>query len=45
MTTPTSPPATAGLILALDLGGYKTIACAYPGDPAGARFESASSRM
>src|SRR5947209_15292282 len=32
--------ATAGLILALDLGKYKTVACVYPGDPAAARFES-----
>ena len=37
--TPTAAPAT-GLILALDLGKYKTVACAYPGDPATARFES-----
>ena len=29
-----------GLILALDLGKYKTVACAYAGDPAAARFES-----
>jgi transposase len=39
-TTPTTAPAPAGLILALDLGKYKTVACAYPGDPAAARFES-----
>ena len=31
---------TADLILALDLGNYKTVACAYPGAPAAARFES-----
>src|SRR5262249_60468867 len=31
---------TAGPILALDLGKYKSVACAYPGDPADARFES-----
>jgi hypothetical protein len=37
MTTAT---ATTGPILALDLGQYKTVACAYPGDPAAARFES-----
>jgi transposase len=45
MTTATATPATptaptAGLILALDLGKYKTVACAYAGDPAAARFES-----
>src|SRR5437868_6026426 len=43
MTTPattTAQAATAGLILALDLGKYKTVACAYHGDPAAARFES-----
>jgi hypothetical protein len=40
MTTATSPPATAGRILVLDLGKYKTVACAHPGDPAGARVES-----
>ena len=39
MTTLTATTATAGLILALDLGKYKTVACAYPGDPAAARFE------
>src|SRR3954447_296170 len=45
-TTPTTAPttaavtATAGLLLALDLGKYKTVACAYQGDPAAARFES-----
>src|SRR5262245_32631076 len=36
--TPTAP--TTGLILALDLGQYKSVACAYAGDPAAARFES-----
>jgi hypothetical protein len=40
MTTLTSPLATAGFILDLDLGKYKTVACAYLGDPAGARVES-----
>jgi hypothetical protein len=35
-----SPPATTGRILVLDLGKYKTVACAHPGDPAGARVES-----
>jgi transposase len=29
---------TAGLILALDLGKYKSVACLYDGDPAAARF-------
>ena len=48
MTNPTATPATptaptAGLILALDLGKYKTVACAYAGDPAAARFESLTS--
>src|SRR5262249_33044025 len=37
-STPTAAP--PGLVLALDLGKYKTVACAYPGDPAAARFES-----
>ena len=32
--------ATAGLILALDLGKYKTVACAYTTGPDTARFES-----
>src|SRR5689334_16366420 len=40
MTTATATTPTAGLILALDLGKYKTVACAYAGDPATARFES-----
>jgi transposase len=39
-TSPAAPAATTDLILALDLGKYKTVACAYPGDPAAARFES-----
>src|SRR5262249_23946173 len=41
-TAPTAAPtaAPAGLILALDLGKYKTVACAYQGDPATARFAS-----
>src|SRR5689334_25317185 len=40
-TTTAAVTATAGLILALDLGKYKTVACAYPAaDPAAARFES-----
>jgi transposase len=38
--TTAATTAPAGLILALDLGKYKTVACAYPGDPAAARFES-----
>jgi hypothetical protein len=37
MATPTSPLATAGLILALDPGEYKTVTCADPGDPARSR--------
>jgi transposase len=40
MTTATATAPTAGLILALDLGKYKTVACAYRGEPAAARFES-----
>jgi transposase len=39
-TTTAAVTATAGLILALDLGKYKTVACAYQGSPNGARFES-----
>jgi transposase len=39
-TTTAVTAATAGPILALDLGKYKTVACAYHGDPAAARFES-----
>ena len=39
-TTAAPTAAPAGLILALDLGKYKTVACAYQGDPAAARFES-----
>jgi hypothetical protein len=40
-TASTAPPttATAGPILAIDLGKYKSVACAYAGEPA-ARFES-----
>jgi transposase len=38
MTT-TSATAT-GTILALDLGKYKSVACAYHGDPAAARFDT-----
>jgi len=40
MTAATMTATTAGPILALDLGKYKSVACAYPGDPADARFES-----
>ena len=40
MKTTTKSTTAARTILALDLGKYKTVACAYPGDPAGARFES-----
>src|SRR5262245_16616145 len=36
----TTATATPGLILALDLGKYKTVACAYAGDPSTARFET-----
>ena len=32
--------ATPGLILALDLGKYKSVACVYTGDPNNARFDS-----
>jgi transposase len=39
-TTAAAPAPTAGPILALDLGKYKSVACAYAGDPAAARFES-----
>jgi transposase len=39
-TTAAAPAPAAGPILALDLGKYKTVACAYAGDPASARFES-----
>ena len=39
-TTTAGPTATACPILALDPGKYKTVACAYPGDPVAARFES-----
>ncbi len=38
--TPAATAATAGTILAIDLGKYKGVAWAYPGDPAAARFES-----
>jgi transposase len=40
MTTTTATAATAGTILALDLGKYKTVACAYAGSPDTARFEA-----
>ncbi|HKB35472.1 MAG TPA: IS110 family transposase [Gemmataceae bacterium] len=39
MTTTTKAPA-ADTILALDPGKYKTVACAYRGDPVSARFET-----
>jgi len=39
-STSAATTATAGPILALDLGKYKSVACAYPGDPAAAHFES-----
>jgi hypothetical protein len=35
-----APAATAGTILALDLGKYKTVACAYDGAAAQARFDA-----
>ena len=37
-TTPTSATAATGTILALDLGKYKTVACAYDRLTADARF-------
>src|SRR5262249_44781867 len=39
-TTAAACDTPAGLILALDLGKYKTAACAYAPDPAPARLES-----
>ncbi len=39
-TVSTSAATAAGPILAIDLGKYKSVACAYAGDPAAARFES-----
>src|SRR4051812_32408968 len=38
--TPTVPPATAGTILALDLGKYKSVSCLYTGSADTARFDS-----
>jgi transposase len=38
-STSAAAPA-AGTILALDLGKYKSVACAYPGSPEGARFDT-----
>jgi hypothetical protein len=38
-STSAAAPA-AGTILALDLGKYKSVACAYAGDPAAARFDT-----
>ncbi len=38
--TTTASNAAAAPILAIDLGKYKSVACAYAGDPATARFES-----
>jgi transposase len=40
MDTATTTASTAGPILAIDLGKYKSVACAYAGDPAAERFES-----
>jgi hypothetical protein len=42
MPATTATTATAGTILALDLGKYKSVACAYTGSPGTARFESFS---
>jgi transposase len=39
-TTAAAPAATAGTILALDLGKYKTVACAYDRATAQARFDT-----
>jgi transposase len=38
--TPTAPTATAGTILAIDLGKYKSVSCLYTGSPDTARFDS-----
>jgi hypothetical protein len=38
--TATTAAATARVIVALDLGEYKSVACAYRGDPADARFDT-----
>ena len=40
MTTTTANAATAGTILALDLGKYKSVACLYRRATAECRFES-----
>ena len=40
MTTTTATAATAGTILALDLGKYKTVACAYDPGTTQARFDT-----
>ncbi len=40
MTTTTTPATAAGTILALDLGKYKTVACAYDPGTAQARFDT-----
>src|SRR5437763_726563 len=36
----TNSSTTAGPIVAIDLGKYKSVACLYPGDPAAARFHT-----
>ncbi len=40
MTTATTAPATTGLILAIDLGKYKSVACLYARATADARFNT-----
>jgi transposase len=40
MTTATTAPTTAGLILAIDLGKYKSVACAYNRASAEAHFDT-----
>jgi transposase len=40
MTTTTTTRNAPATIVAIDLGKYKSVACLYQGDPAGARFES-----
>jgi transposase len=40
MTTTTAAPTTTGLILAIDLGKYKSVACLYDPATAQARFDS-----
>ena len=40
MTTTTTKATAARAILALDLGKYKTVACAYPPGTTAARFDT-----